>query len=171
MAYTAHVYTQFMDSGKMASVMGSDAMRVILCNGTYSVVGAGGSTPMTGIQDTAATMTAVKALTGWSEPTSALGGSNYTYNANSTTSGLALVSPTWTQSGHVWTFTTSTNPSWTTAASAFNPCLAVFFDAQGGTDATNIPIAFWDFGAAQLGTGGNYTLTINASGILTATGS
>ncbi len=39
----------------------------------------------------------------------------------------------------------------------------------GTTDATNFPICWWDFGGAQAGTGGNYTLTIAGTGIFTAT--
>lgn len=167
MAFTAHVFTQFLDSGDLASVMGSHPFRVVLSGGTYATVSAG----MTAIQDTAATMTAVKAASGWTEMTTAQGGSNYTANANSHLSGQALTSPTWTSAGHVWTWTTSTNPIWTTAASAFNPCIAVFFDDNGATDATNLPVCWWDFGANQAGTGGNYTLTIAGTGLLTATGS
>jgi hypothetical protein len=168
MAFTAHMFTKYTNSLATKGVnMTSDNFRVILGNGTYATLAAG----LLAVQDTAVTMTDVKAAAGWAEPTSALGGSNYTFNANSTSSGLALVSPTWTISGHVYTFTTATNPSWTTAGSAFNPGFAVFFDSSGTTDATNDAICWWDFGAAQLGTGGNYTLTINASGIFTATSS
>ena len=167
MAFTAHMFTKFTNSGKLGSTMTSDSFRVVLANGTYATLSAG----LTAIQDSAATMTDVKAASGWAECTSGLGGSNYVFNANSTSSGLAISSPTWTESGHVYTWTTATNPSWTTAGSAFNPGFAVFFDAQGGTDATNLAVCWWDFGAAQPGTGGNYTLTINASGIFTATSS
>lgn len=167
MAFTAHVFTKFANSGKLGPTMASDSFRVVLSGGTYATVSAG----MTAIQDTAATMTDVKAATGWTEMTTGQGGSNYTANANSTSSGLAISSPTWTESGHVWTWTTATNPSWTTAGAAFNPCIAVFFDAAGGTDATNLAVCWWDFGANQAGTGGNYTLTVNASGLLTVTGS
>jgi hypothetical protein len=167
MAFTAHMFTKFTNSAKLGSTMTSDSFRVILLNGTYATLSAG----LVTIEDTAATMTDVKAASGYAEVTTALGGSNYTQNANSTSSGLAISSPTWTLAGHVYTWTTATNPSWTTAGSAFNPGFAVFFDSQGGTDATNIPICWWDFGAAQPGTGGNYTLQIAGTGIFTATSS
>ena len=167
MAFTAHVFTKFANSGKLGSTMTSDTFRVVLSGGTYATVSAG----MTAIQDTGATMTDVKAASDWTEMTTAQGGSSYVANANSTSSGLAISSPTYTESGHVYTWTSATNPSWTTAGSAFNPCIAVFFDSQGGTDATNLAVCWWDFGASQAGTGGNYTLTISGSGILTVTGS
>jgi hypothetical protein len=167
MTFNAFMFTQFSNADKLGPELTSDSFRVILLNGTYATLAAG----LLAVQDTAATMTAVKAASGYAECTTALGGSNYTQNANSTSSGLAISSPTWTRSGHVWTWSTATNPSWTTAASAFNPGFAVFFDAQGGTDATNLPVCWWDFGAAQPGTGGNYTLQIAGTGIFTATSS
>jgi hypothetical protein len=166
-AFTAHMFTKFTNSGKLGPTMTTDAFRVVLSGGTYATVSAG----MTAIQDTAATMTDVKAASGWTEMTTTQGGSNYSQNANSTSSGLAITSPTWVEVGHVYTWSTATNPNWTTAGAAFNPCIAVFFDAQGGTDATNLAVCWWDFGASQAGTGGNYTLTIPGTGIFTATSS
>lgn len=166
MAYTAHMFTKFANSGKLGATMTTDAFRVILGNGVYATLSAG----LIAVQDSAATMADVKAASGWAEPTSALGGSNYTYNANSHLSGLALAGLSWTESGHVYTWS-ATNPVWTTAGAAFNPGFAVFFDDQGGTDLLNVPVCWWDFGAAQLGTGGSYTLTIPGTGIFTATSS
>jgi hypothetical protein len=170
MAYTTHVFTKFLDSGRLGS-MATDPFRVILCNGPYSQVGVGGSTPMTSIQDTAQFVSDVKALVGWSEPITGQGGSDYIYNINSTLSGLAIVAPTWTQLGHVWTWTSATNPTWTTAGPLFNPCIALFFDSIGGTDATNPVVCWWDFGATQIGAGVNYALQIPAGGIITGVGS
>lgn len=163
MAYTAHVFTQFMDSlaGNKTVNMDSDPFRVILATSATTGIAAA--------QDTVVTMTDLKAVTGWTEVANAAGGSNYTQNANSHSSGLALTSPTWASSGHVYTWTTSTNPAWTTAAAGFAPAYAIFFDDIGATDATNFPVCWWDFGGAQAGTGGNYTLTISASGLMTAT--
>src|SRR5882757_2769358 len=129
MTFQAHMFTKFTNSGKLGPTMTTDSFRVILLNGTYATLAAG----LLAVQDSAATMTDVKAASGYAECTTALGGSNYTQNANSTSSGLAVASPTWVEAGHVYTWTTATNPSWTTAASAFNPGFAVFFDAQGGT--------------------------------------
>ncbi len=164
MAFTAIMMTQFTNKLATKTVnLTSDPLRVILLTAA--------TTGLAAAQDTMATMTDVKAVTGFTELATSVGGSNYTQNANSHLSGQALTSPTWTRSGHVWTLTTATNPVWTTAGSAFNPAYAVWFDDIGTTDATNFPICWWDFGGAQLGTGGNYTLTIAATGIVTATSS
>ena len=162
MAFTAHVFTNFINKmGTKAVNMSTDPFRVILATSATTGIAAA--------QDTIVTVTDLKAVTGWTEVANAAGGSNYAQNANSHLSGQSLTSPTWTESGHVWTFTTSTNPVWTTAAAGFNPAYAIFLDDTGATDATNFPMCWWDFGGAQLGTGGNYTLTISGTGILTAT--
>lgn len=165
MAFTATVFTNWIDkmAGDSTINMDTDPFRVILASAATTGIAAA--------RDTITTMTSLKAVTGWTEITTALGGSNYTQNANSHLSGQALTSPTWTSSGHVWTWTTSTNPVWTTAGAAFNPAYAIFFDDIGATDATNFPVCYWDFGGAQVGTGGNFTLSINASGLMTATAS
>jgi hypothetical protein len=165
MAVTTHVFTQFIDAmgGDKQIALDSDPLRVILLTAA--------TTGLAAIWDTATTMTDIKAATGFTEVATAAGGSNYTQNANSHLSGLALVAPTWASSGHVLTLTTTTNPTWTTAAAAFAPAYAVWFDDVGTTDATNFPICYWDLGGAQPGTGGNWQLTINAAGIFTGTGS
>ena len=163
MAFTAVMMTQYTNKlGTKAINMSTDSFRVILLTAA--------TTGLAAAQDTMSTMTDVKAVTGFTELATSVGGSNYTQNANSTSSGQALASPTWTRAGHVWTFDAA-DPVWTTAGAAFNPAYAVFFDSTGGTDATNLPICWWDFGGAQLGTGGSYTLTIAATGIVTATSS
>lgn len=163
MAFTAHVPTKFMNNLATKAInMSTDTFRVVLANST--------TTGLTAAQDTMSTMTDVKAVTGWTELTTGIGGSNYTFNANSTSSGQAIAGSSWTASGHVYTWT-ATNPAWTTAAAGFNPAYAVFFTSSGGSDATNFIVCWWDFGGAQLGTGGNYTLTISGTGIMTATAS
>lgn len=165
MAYTAHVFTQFMDSmaGNKTVNMDTDPFRVMLLTATTTGIAAA--------QDTVITVTDLKAVTGFTELATGVGSSNYTQNANSHLSGQALTSPTWASSGHVYTWTTSTNPIWTTAGAAFNPAYAVFYDDIGATDSTNFPVLWWDFGGAQLGTGGNYTLTIAGTGLMTVTAS
>jgi hypothetical protein len=140
--------------------LSTDPCRVILATSATTGIAAA--------QSTVTTVTSLKAVTGWTEVANAAGGSNYAFNANSHLSGQALASVTWTQSTLVWTFTAA-NPVWTTAAAGFNPAYAIFIDDIGATDATNFPICWWDFGGAQLGTGGNYTLTIAGTGIFTAT--
>lgn len=164
MAFTATVFTNWIDKmgGDSAINLDTDPFRVILLTSATTGIAAA--------RDTITTMTSLKAVTGFTELATAVGGSNYTQNANSHLSGQAISGSTWTGSGHVWTWT-ATNPVWTTAGAAFNPAYAVFFDDIGTTDATNFPICWWDFGGAQLGTGGNYTLTIAGTGIMTATAS
>lgn len=85
-----------------------------------------------------------------------------------TTGGVALTSVTATLSGFVVTLTCA-NPSWTT--STISASDAVFYDAHGGTDATNIPIVHWSFGATVSTTAGTFLLTINGSGLKTSTDS
>jgi hypothetical protein len=162
MAFTAFVFTNWIDkmAGDSAINLDTDPFRVILATSATTGIAAA--------RDTVTTMTSLKAVTGWTEVANAAGGSNYTQNANSHLSGQSLAGSTWTAAGHVWTWT-ATNPAWTTAAAGFNPAYAIFFDDIGATDATNFPVCWWDFGGAQLGTGGTYTLTIAGTGLMTAT--
>jgi hypothetical protein len=161
MAFSAHVFTNII--GQLAAKtinLSTDSLRVLLATSATTGIAAA--------QNTVTTMTSLKAVTGWTEVANAAGGSNYTQNANSHLSGQALGSVTFTQSSLVWTLTAA-NPVWTTAAAGFNPAYAIVYDDIGTTDATNFPILWWDFGGAQLGTGGNYTLTIAGTGLMTAT--
>jgi hypothetical protein len=163
MAVTAIMFTQFANQMATKTVtMGTDALRVIAATNI---------TGLAAVQDTAATMTAVKAATSWTEVANAAGSSNYVNNANSHLSGLGLGAGTWTRSAHVWTLTTATTIQWTTAGAGFAPTGLVFFDDIGTTDATNFPICWIDLGGAQAGTGGNWTYTLPAGGIFQATSS
>ena len=83
-----------------------------------------------------------------------------------TAGGQALTSVTVATSGTVTTFDCA-DPSW--ASSSISAAFAVFYDAQGGTDATNVPIAYWDLGGTQVSSDGDFTLTINASGVVSLT--
>lgn len=85
-----------------------------------------------------------------------------------TAGGQTLTGVTVTSNAKVTTVT-CTSPSW--AASTITAAFAVFYDAQGGTNATNYPICYWDFGGNQSSSSGAYTLTINASGLVTFTAS
>jgi hypothetical protein len=86
-----------------------------------------------------------------------------------TAGGLALTSVTATTTGTV-TKLSCANPAWTSATfSGVN--YAVFYDAIGGTNATNFPVCYWNFGGAQSVSAGTFTLTINASGLYTVTSS
>ena len=69
----------------------------------------------------------------------------------------------WSQTTNVVTFTSSGSPQWTTAS----------FTAYGGliydTTTTNQAISWNYFGGAQTVTSGTFSITWNASGILTLT--
>jgi hypothetical protein len=80
----------------------------------------------------------------------------------------ALTSVTYTQSALVVTFTAA-NPSWSSAT--FSTVYGWVHDetASSGTDATRPLIALWDFGGTQTVTGTTFTLTVNASGLVTWT--
>jgi hypothetical protein len=90
------------------------------------------------------------------------------YTPANTAGGLALTSVTFTTSAAVSTLTCA-NPSW--AASTITAAYAVFYDSSGGTNATNFPIVYWDFGGNQSSSNGTFTLTINASGLYQVTSS
>lgn len=163
MAVTAHVFTKAADNLSQGRInFATHPFRAILLTAATTGLGAA--------QDTASSMADVKAVTGFTELATGVGGSNYVQNANSTSSGVLLAGGTWSEAGHVYTYT-ATSPSWTTAGAAFNPAFLVLFDANGGADATNYAVGWQDFGGAQLGTGGTWTFTISASGLFTATGS
>jgi hypothetical protein len=83
-----------------------------------------------------------------------------------TAGGLALTSVVLSTTALVTTLTCA-NPAWTT--STITAAFAVFYDAAGGTDATNFPIVYWDFGGSSSSSAGTFTLTINASGLATFT--
>lgn len=144
MAVTAHVYPKFQESAVKKGVnISTDSLKVMLLS-AYTFA------------NTHATITDVKAA--GTEAT----GTGYTAG------GQALSSVTVATSGTVTTFDAA-DPSW--SSSSVSAAYAVFYDAQGGTDATNIPIAYWDFGGTQTSASGTFTLTINASGIATLTAS
>lgn len=83
----------------------------------------------------------------------------------------ALASVTFTTTGLVNTLTCA-NIVWT-ATSNWSALYAVFYDAAVDTsDSTRELICYWDFGGTvSVVSGGNFTLTINASGIVTYTSS
>jgi hypothetical protein len=84
----------------------------------------------------------------------------------------ALTSVTFTTTGLISTLTCATI-SWT-ATSNFSATYAFFFDSAvgGAVDSATPLICYWDFGGTvSVVAGGNFTLTINASGIVTWTSS
>jgi hypothetical protein len=81
-----------------------------------------------------------------------------------------LTSVSYTESGLVVTLT-SANPAWPSAT--FSTVYGWLHDetASSGTDATRPLICIWDFGGAQSVTSTNFTLSVNASGLITWTAS
>lgn len=146
MALTAHTYPQFTQKmgTKVVSLNNVDSLKVMLLS-AYTFA------------NTHTTITDVK------------GAGTETFGTGYTAGGVALVTPSLATSALVTTLTTSTNPSWSTAT--FTASYAVWYDAQGGTDSTNYPFAYWDFGGAVPVTAATYTLTIAGGGICTWTAS
>ena len=149
MAVTAHTYTKLADSLATKKItLPGDTIKCMLLS-AYTV----GST-----QDTAQFVSDVLAVG------TEASGTGYTAG------GATLTSVTWTASGHVFTLT-GTIPAWNAAGGSLAAAYAIFFDATPGTNATNPLLCYWDLGGTQTATNGTFTLTANASGILTATGS
>jgi hypothetical protein len=84
--------------------------------------------------------------------------------------GQSLASVTFTASGHVYTFTAGTNPSWNASGGSLAAAYAVLADTSPGSNATNPVLAYWDFGGTQTATNSTFQLTISGSGLLTLTG-
>lgn len=80
-----------------------------------------------------------------------------------------LVSPTFTTSALVTTWTSGTNPSWSSATFSTNYAFMYDNTASSGTDATRPLIAIFDLGGSQSVSGATFTLTINGSGLVTFT--
>jgi hypothetical protein len=153
MAVTAHVFPQF--------IIGMNAGNILLTGGTYKVGLSNAAGPV-GL-GTSGVSTATL-WTDWKSNVAAeISGTGYTAG------GATVSSPTFTAGGSndtVSTWTSSTNPSWTTATFTANQ--AIFYESSAST---NQLICFWDFGGAVSVTSGTFTLTISGSGLLTATAS
>lgn len=150
MAVTSHVYTKVADSlGQKKIDIDSDTIKVMLLS-AYTV----GTT-----QDTAQFVSDVKAA-----GTEAVG-------TGYTAGGATLATVSWSRSGHVYTLDFSVDPSWNATGGALAAAYAVFYAASAGTDSTNPVICYWDLGGTQTATNGTFTLTLDAAGVLTVTGS
>lgn len=151
MAVVAHTYTKLADALAQKTVdFDSDTFKCMLLS-AYTV----GST-----QDTAKFVSDVKAVA------TEASGTGYTAG------GATLTSVTWTASGHVYAFK-ATIPAWTTTGGSLAAAFALFYDSTPGSDATNPVLCYWNLdgaGGTQTSTNGTFTLTQNASGILTLTG-
>ena len=152
MAVTAHVFPQF--------IIGMNAGNIKLTGGTYKVALGNAAGPI-GLA-TAGISTATL-FTDWTAIVTEITGTGYTAG------GAAVSSPTFTAGGSnnsVSTWTSASNPNWTTATFSANQ--AVFYESSAST---NQLICFWDFGGSISVAGQTFTLSINASGLLTATAS
>ncbi|MGH3120143.1 MAG: hypothetical protein ACRDND_03785 [Streptosporangiaceae bacterium] len=153
MSVTAHVFPQF--------AIGWDAGDISLTGGTYKVALSNAAGPVT--LATAGVSTA-KLFSDWTANVAAeITGTGYTPG------GLLVASPTFTAGGtdnSVATWTSGTNPEWTGATFTANQ--AIFHESSASICQL---ICFWDFGGAISVASGNFTLTIDASGLLTATAS
>jgi hypothetical protein len=149
MALTAHTYTKLADALASKKItIGTDSIKCMLLS-AYTV----GTT-----QDTAEYLSDVLSVA------TEASGTGYTAG------GAALTGGSWTESGHVYTYT-GTIPAWNAAGGTLAAAYAVFYDSTPGTNATDPVLCYWDFGGTQTATNGTFTLTANASGILTITGS
>jgi hypothetical protein len=150
MAVTGHVFPEF--------ALGLAASDITLPGGTWKVALGNAAGPIT--LATAGVSTA-KLFTDWTAIVAEITGVGYTAG------GVTVTSPTFTAGGtnnSIATFTSGTNPAWTTATFTANQAVLYQSSASGYQLA-----AFWDFGGAVPVTAGTFTLTINASGLLTAT--
>jgi hypothetical protein len=144
----SHTYTKLtLSMGTALIDFTSDTFKVMLLS-AYTV----GST-----QDTAQFVADVKAV------------ATETSGAGYTAGGVTLASPTFTETGHVYKFTTATNPSW--ATSTISAAYALFYDSSPGSDAANPVLCYWDLGGTSSTSGTTFTLAIDAGGIVTFTGS
>jgi len=81
----------------------------------------------------------------------------------------ALTSVTFTASGEVVTLTAA-NPAWANAT--FSTVYGFLYDSSVGSGDSSHPIIlYWDFGGSQSVAGTTFTLTVNASGLVTWTAS
>ena len=153
MALTAHVFPQF--------IIGLNAGDIVMTGGTYKVALSNTTGPVS--LSTSGVSTA-KLFTDWtSNVASEISGTGYS------SGGATVSSPTFSAGGSnnsVATWTSSSNPSWTSATFTANQ--AIFYESSASTYQL---ICFWDFGGAVSVTSGTFTLTISGSGLLTATAS
>lgn len=152
MALTAHTYTKLADSLATKKItLPGDTIKCMLLS-AYTV----GST-----QDTAQFVSDVLGV--------ATEASGTGYSAG----GVALTSVTWTASGHIYALK-GTIPAWNTSGGSLAAAFALFYDSTPGSNATNPVLCYWNLdgaGGTQTSSNGTFTLTQNASGILTLTGS
>lgn len=151
MAVTAHVFPQWDQKALSKAVnVGSDTIKCMLLS-AYTFA------------NTHATMADVLAA-----GTELATGNGYTAGGI-TVSGVSL-----STSGLVTTLTATSPVLTVPQGGSLAFAYVVFFDAQGGSNATNFPICYWDLGGTvtfnDTGAGAEtVTLTINGSGLATWT--
>ena len=152
MAVNGHIFPQFMAGVALGDIaMGS---------GTWKIALGDAAGP---ISEATSGISTAKLFTDWTAIVTEITGTGYTAG------GVTVSSPTWTIGGTnntVMTFTSSTNPAWTSSTITANQ--AVLYQSSASTYQL---ACFWDFGGAVSSTGSTYTLTISGSGLLTATAS
>lgn len=156
MAVTGHFFPEFQyQMGAKAINLTSDTLTMgLIASGTFTW----GATPE-----------------GYTYVSSFLGGDG-THGALTevSTSGTgytrqAATSVTYSSSGEVVTLT-SANFAWSSAT--FSTVYAFLYDSTVGTGDSSHPIVgYWDFGGSQSVSGTTFTLTVNASGLVTWTAS
>lgn len=152
MAVTGHVFPEYFQ--------GVAAGNINMSGGTWKIALGNAAGPIT--LATAGISTA-KLFTDWTAIVAEITGTGYTAG------GVTVASPTFTIGGtnnSVMTFTSATTPTWSSATFSANQ--AVLYQSSAST--TQLA-CFWDFGGTVPVTSSTFTLTINASGLLTATAS
>lgn len=150
MAVTGHVFPQWL--------LGVNAGNIAMTGGIYKVALGNAAGP---IGLATAGISTAKLFTDWTAIVAEITGTGYTAG------GATVSAPTFTAGGSnnsVTTWTSASNPNWTTATFTANQ--AVFYESSAST--TQL-ICFFDFGGSVSVTAQTFTLTINASGLLTAT--
>lgn len=152
MSVNGHILPQFM-----AGVTAGD---IVMGSGTWKIALGNAAGPIT---EATSGISTAKLFTDWTAIVTEITGTGYT------TGGVTVTSPTWAIGGTnntVMTFTSGTTPTWSSSTITANQ--AVLYESS----ASIYQLAcFWDFGGAVSSTSSTYTLTINGSGLLTATAS
>lgn len=156
MAVTGHVFPTFIEGAMAGAFSTGQTFSVALGNNATSV------------DLTTAGITAAKTFSDWTAIVNEIpGGNGYTSGGTSvgtlswtTTTADPASGPTATLA-----LNASSNPTWTGATFSANQ--AVLYQSTGG--GSYQLVAFWDFGGSISVSSGTFTLTINPSGLLTAT--
>lgn len=143
MAVSAKLYGLFLKSLANKEIdLDSDTLKVMLCTSAY--------TPDQDAHQYKSSVTNEVTGTGYTAGGATLGSVTVTYSAGTNTLTLDAADPSW-------------------ASSTITARYAVFYDSTPATDATRPLIAFVDFGADVVSSGGPFTVTLDAAGIATVT--